>query len=91
LASEPLPKAYRIAAVPFLVGSAILLYFNFAAPSAAWLHEATLVDVAGMLALTLLGWRSTHHAKPPEPWRIFGRCWVRIRSDLSSGAPLRRL
>jgi len=65
MASEAVPKAYRIAAAPFVVVSAILLYFTLVTPSAAWLHAALLADVAGILALALLAWRSAHHAKPP--------------------------
>jgi len=67
MASEAVPKAYRIAAAPFVVVSAILLYFTLVTPSAAWLHAALLADVAGILALALLAWRSAHHAKPPGP------------------------
>src|SRR5437879_12469011 len=79
MASEAVPKAYRIAAAPFVVVSAILLYFTLVTPSAAWLHAALLADVAGILVRAFRGSRRSHPAKPPGTWTVLGSVWFASR------------
>ncbi len=55
MASPPIPKVIRIAAVPFGVFSAVLVYLNLVAPDVTWVRPAVLVDAFGVLALILIG------------------------------------